>query len=312
MEEKRIAIGVDVGGSHVSCRLYDLMENRLLTNSLFNQPIDHAGSANDILNTLEDLLRPALSEIEINELAGIGLAMPGPFDYLNGIGLFSGENVKYIHLNQVNIREELSKRLGIQTDAIRFINDATAFALGEFFNGDLQKASRGLGITLGTGFGAAFLSHGIPVIRDRAVPKEGCLWHLPFKDGIADDYFSTRGLLSRFASRAGYRVEGVKQIAALYHENKFARSVFTEFGIELARFLSPWVRSFKVEKLVIGGNISKAFSLFEIPFGEELRKEALEIGVRPSGLLEDSASIGAAVLLKNEFYSSIKDQLKYM
>ena len=80
----------------------------------------------------------------------------------------------------------------------------------------------------------------------------------------------------------------------------------------LPGFLSPWIKSFKVEKLVIGGNISKAFPLFETPLKLELEREKLGIDIRPSSLLENAAFIGSAVLLNNEFYVAVKEQLKYM
>jgi glucokinase len=310
MELRRLAIGVDVGGSHISCKLYDLKKNRLLRDKLFSQPINNSGDKDEILDTFEELLKPALSDLRKTDLAGIGLAFPGPFDYVNGTGLFTGENAKYIHLNRVNVRDELSARLDIHPGSIRFINDATAFALGEYVNGTLQQTGKCLAITLGTGFGAAFLSAGIPVIKDKTVPSEGCLWHLPFEDGIADDYFSTRGLISRFETNSGQKVEGVKELSELYNENEYARSVFTDFGYKLACFLGPWIKSFEVEKLVIGGNISKAFSKFEEPLNRELAGEGVEIN--PSILLEDAAFIGSAVLLKNAFYRAIKEQLKYM
>ena len=310
MDAKRLAIGIDVGGSHISCKLYDLMNNKLLSDGLLSQPIDNSGEKDEILDTFERLLKPLWSDLHMKDLAGIGMAFPGPFDYVSGIGLYTGENAKYMHLKGVNIRKELSRRLDIQPESIRFINDATAFALGEYFNGTLQKVAKGLAITLGTGFGAAFLSDGIPVIRDKSVPRAGCLWHLPFEDGIADDYFSTRGLISRFETSAGIQVQGVKEISELYPENAYARRVFTDFGCKLARFLRPWIERFGVEKLVIGGNISKAFSRFEGPLRVELDRK--EMKIHPSSLLEDSAIIGSAVLLKNEFYAAIKEQLKYM
>lgn len=312
MERKRYAIGVDVGGSHISCKVYDLDEKLLVQDSLNGVKIDHSGSKEEILSRLDDLLSPVLQTIDPMELAGIGMAMPGPFDYVNGIALFSGENAKFIHLNKVDIRKELSSSLGLEADKIRFINDATAFAIGEFFNGSLQNASKSLAITLGTGFGSAFLSNGIPVITEDTVPKEGCLWHLPFQEGIADDYFSTRGLVSRFENHSKLKVEGVKQIAELISSHPFARDLFIDFGKKLAKFLTPWIKSFEVESMVMGGNISKAFPLFENPLQEEFRKEGIVVKTEASKLLEDSAFIGSAMLVNDEFYSSLKDQLKYM
>lgn len=309
---KKYAIGVDVGGSHISCKVYNLQERELLNNSINSVEIDNSAGKEEILNKFEQLLGPVLKEIDKNELAGIGFAMPGPFDYLNGIALFSGENAKFIHLNQLNIRQELSKSLSIPEENFRFINDATAFALGEFFNGALHNSTKSLAITLGTGFGSAFLVDGVPVINENTVPDQGCLWHLKFEDGIADDYFSTRGLVSRYEKASGIKINGAKEISLRYEHDETARNIFLDFGKKLALFLTPWIQSFQIEDIVIGGNISKAFPKFENALQEELKQKDIQIRIEASELLENSAFIGAAALLNNEFYETIQEQLKSM
>ena len=77
------------------------------------------------------------------------------------------------------------------------MNDASSFAVGEAWAGSASKFDRSLSITLGTGFGSAFISNRIPIVDGPLVPKLGCIYHLPYRDGIADDYFSTRGLLGQ-------------------------------------------------------------------------------------------------------------------
>jgi glucokinase len=49
----------------------------------------------------------------------IGIAMPGPFDYLTGICLMKNVN-KYESLYGLNIKQELSDRLGIDVQNIVF------------------------------------------------------------------------------------------------------------------------------------------------------------------------------------------------
>ena len=311
-DEKRYAIGVDVGGSHISCTTYDLIQSKLVAGTTRSLPIDNKGSKENIINRFAELLTPSINNITSSELAGIGIAMPGPIDYESGLGLFSGDNAKYVNLCQVNIREELSSALNIDEQVIRFINDATAFALGEFFNGQLIGSKRSLAITLGTGFGAAFLSNGIPVLADEKVPKGGCLWYLSFENGIADDYFSTRGLVDRFEAKSNLNVKGVKEIAEKVVENAHAQAVFDDFGDKLASFLLPWLKSFEVENVVIGGNISKAFKHFENSLKRYIQTKGMNVKIEQSELLENSAFIGAAALLNDEFYTSIKKQLKYM
>jgi len=82
--------------------------------------------------------------------------------------------------------------------AIRFMNDASSFAVGEAWIGNAAGYKRSLFITLGTGFGSAFLEKGIPVVERDDIPPMGCLWHLPFRDGISDDYFSTRWIIKQY------------------------------------------------------------------------------------------------------------------
>lgn len=60
-------------------------------------------------------------------MAGIGFAMPGPFDYPGGIGLFEATD-KYDCLRDAVVPELLEPRLR-QAPPMRFINDATAFGI---------------------------------------------------------------------------------------------------------------------------------------------------------------------------------------
>jgi glucokinase len=310
--KRKLSLGIDVGGSHISCKVIDLDTRKFIKGFFNSLPINNQGSKQSVINTFAALIQPCLQQLNSEDIVGIGLAFPGPIDYVNGIGQFTGENSKYQNLNQVNIREELSNCLGIEGEQIRFINDATAFAVGEYFNGELTASENSLAITLGTGFGVAFLDHGIPVIKDERVPEGGCLWNLPFEKTIADDYFSTRGLVDRFNAMSGSDVGGVKEIAELHMTDDCAQNLFDDFGSQLALFLRPWLQKFQADKLVIGGNISRAFKLFEQSFNQGLSQAGLNVATRPSLNLEDSAFIGAAMLLDDAFYHSIKAQLKLM
>src|SRR5690606_10353209 len=88
-----------------------------------------------------------------------GIAMPGPFDYENGISRMRNQD-KYDHLYGMDIRRELAERIGLDGTDIRFINDAAAFLQGEVFAGKHTDRSKILGITLGTGLGTARWENG--------------------------------------------------------------------------------------------------------------------------------------------------------
>jgi glucokinase len=195
---------------------------------------------------------------------------------------------------------------------IRFMNDASSFAVGEAWAGSASKFNRSLSITLGTGFGSAFISNRIPIVDGPEVPKLGCIYHLPYKDGIADDYFSTRGLLSRYKKLTGKDLSGVKELAQLALADKVVADLFTDFGDNAGAFLAPWLKSFGAEILVIGGNISHAYNLFGEVFEDRLKKENCFCEVAISKLKEDAALLGSAYLLDDEFWKSVQHALPLM
>lgn len=172
--------------------------------------------------------------------------------------MFEG-NDKYESLYNVDVRKPLSKLVDIAGERIHFFNDASSFAVGAALRKNvLQK--RVVGVTLGTGFGAAFLIEELPAIEDASIPENGCLWDKPFKESISDNYFSTRWFVSRYEMLTGKTCEGVSDIAVL--DNGFTHQIFDEFAESLSEFLDPHLKKFKAEVLLIGGNIAKSHHLF--------------------------------------------------
>jgi glucokinase len=50
--------------------------------------VDNTASSNVILGVWAEAVGEAILGIAVDELAGVGFAMPGPFDYVKGIALF--------------------------------------------------------------------------------------------------------------------------------------------------------------------------------------------------------------------------------
>ncbi len=313
MTEKLIAIGVDVGGSHISCAAFSLSENKYLEHTHSENDLDNHAVSDVIISIWGDTIKKAMELAGAQHVKGVGFAMPGPFNYEKGIPMFTGENEKYENIYGLNVPDELRKYLDVpESFKVRFINDATAFAIGEDRVGKAKNVSTSLSITLGTGFGSAFVREGLPVLEGRDVPKYGCLWHLPFENGIADDYFSTRGFLSRFKERTGAALPGVKQLAELVDSDKIAKSLFDDFGLKLGQFLKPWIEKFGIEMLVIGGNISRAFPLFEESMRNFLSDKKIEMEISISELKEKASFIGSAILVDDEFYHQLRPLLNKM
>lgn len=308
MIQKHLSIGVDIGGTHITCAAVDISKGKLLEATLSRVACSHEDTAEIILHSWASALNNTISKVDASQLAGIGFAIPGPFDYRNGI---SRMQHKFPNLYGIHIPSALNPLLTTGEDLpMRFLNDASSFAVGEAWLGKGRGFRKVVVITLGTGFGSAFIDDGVPVVDRTDVPKEGCLWHLPFKDGIADDYFSTRWFLKEYEKQAGKKMEGVKTLMEKAGAGDgIANSLFAQFARHLAECLAPWLKTFGAEALVVGGNIAHALPLFEVVFQEDLRKAGVAVKITASRLYENAALMGSARLLDDTFWERVSVQL---
>ena len=310
----KFAIGIDIGGSHVSCAAFYLFEKKVHQQSFAESKLDNHDEANIIISIWAKTIQQTIEQVGKENIVGLGFAMPGPFAYEAGIPLFTGENNKYEKLYGINVGDVLRKLLTLPKNfPIRFMNDATAFAVGEEWIGKTMGTKKSLAITLGTGLGSAFIENSLPVTSSNNVPQKGCLWHLPFDIGIADDYFSSRGLVTRYYKKTGQSILSVKDIAIAAHSDEMAKAVFKEFGNDLYNFLKPWVEKFGVEKIVIGGNISLAADFFLPSMKTAMAIECLSsVSIDVSGLGETASIIGGARLFEPCYWQKIKNLIKEM
>jgi glucokinase len=310
--KQNLAIGVDIGGSHISCAAVDLKSFKILNETRTEKAVNNKAEASKIIEVWAQALSDVIKKIPQDSLKGIGFGMPGPFDYVKGISYIKGV-AKYEHLYGCNVKKAISESLNFHDSfPIRFMNDVSTFAVGEALVGKAAKAERSMSITLGTGFGSAFIADRIPIVDGPEVPKLGCVYHLPYGDNIADDYFSTRWFIGRYKKITGRELSGVKQFAELAGKDKVVTDLFTEFGNNLGIFLAPWLKRFKAEIVVVGGNISHAYNLFGDIFEQSLKKEGCNCKVALSELKEDAAFIGAAYLLDEKFWKDIQHALPLM
>ncbi|MGQ8336858.1 ROK family protein [Sunxiuqinia sp. A32] len=304
--KKNFAIGVDVGGSHISSVLVDIDHGVIQQESLAVEKVDNQASAQAIIENWAKAIRKTMNSASEYKLAGIGFAMPGPFDYQNGISLIK-DVAKYDNLYGVNVGKELKKILTLPVSMpFRYLNDAISFAVGECWNGQASTYKNVMAITLGTGFGSAFLTNSIPVVEGDRVPEKGYVYHIPYEDSIADDYFSTRWFIAEYKKQSGETCSGVKQLAELAANDSIANSIFEKFGENLANFLIPLFAKFQVDCLVIGGNISGAYSLFGKEFNRILKEKNIQVEVVISELKESAALVGSARLLDENFWTKVE------
>ena len=279
----------------------------ILENTSYSVKINNKASKEVVLKDWSKAINKTIESASMHSAVDIGFAIPGPFNYKTGVAMFEGDNDKYESLYKVSIPVELPKFINGEEVSVRFLNDATAFGVGVSTQGKAKNCKKVIVVTLGTGFGSAFINKGVPQVNSPEVPKGGCLWDKPFKSGISDDYFSTRWCIDRYFGISTKRLKGVKEIAK--ENNDYSRAVFDEFGSNMAEFLIPYLKKFRPEIIVMGGNISKASDLFLPAFKSELQKAGLKVDFEVSTLMEDAAIIGSAKLFDATFWKLVKDDL---
>src|SRR5690349_3506193 len=126
-----IVIGADIGGSHITAAQIDVTDRQLINASLVRMHVDSMAPAQQVIDVWAACIKQAMQNTPV---AKICLAMPGPFNYEEGICLINDQN-KYPQLYELNVKTMLAQALGIQPSAIYINNDAACFLQGEVFCG---------------------------------------------------------------------------------------------------------------------------------------------------------------------------------
>jgi glucokinase len=278
---------LEIGGTHVTAGRVDITRSRLDPPGIRRFSLEAESSGEVLLGTISS----AALEVQYAGITRWGVAVPGPFDYERGVGRFRGVS-KFNALYGVDLRDRLSRDLGLERpERMRFLNDAQAFVLGEWWAGGARGHARAMGVTLGTGLGSGFLFDGRIVVSGPDVPPEGRLDLIRFREAPVEDLVSSRGIVAAFG-----RNLDVADIARLAREGEpRARAVFGEFGSALGEFLEPWVVRFKPSCLAFGGSITRAWDLFGDAFADACPEAARLDRCGPAVRLDEAPLLGAAL-----------------
>ena len=271
---------LDLGGTHVSAATVDVGLSAVVPASQVRTELVSGSGREELLDRIGDTASAAVS----GGVDAAGVAAPGPFDYARGICLLE-HKLKSLH--GTDLRGELAVVLSLAPENVRFLNDAEAFLLGEWWAGAARGHDRALGITIGTGLGSAFLEHGRIVRTGSGVPSEGALYRRLFHGAPVEERISRGAVLARY----GEEGVDVAQIAVRAREGeRRAREAFDVLSTDLADFLRPWLRAFDPTCLVVGGSIARSWDLLQ----GRLDSLATGVVVTPAEHIDEAPLLGAA------------------
>lgn len=279
-------IGIDIGGSHITAGMVDMKSREVIRDTLTRRHVDSKASAEEIISAWATVIDKLFNAYP-TATKKIGIAMPGPFDYEEGVSMIKGLD-KFEALFGLNVKKLLAEKLKINTEDILMMNDASCFLKGEVFGGAAVNCNNVIGVTLGTGLGSARFHDG--KIYD------GDLYFTPYKDATAEDYLSSRWFLKSYKKATGNDVKNVKELSEKLSEDPNINSLFIEFGKNLGHVLLNYAKKHPCETIVIGGNIIKAWELFFKETESILNLLQKPVSIKKAMLGEESALVGAASL----------------
>lgn len=251
-ESPKYILACDIGGTHITSAIVDTEEWNILSDTLTRTHLNSALDAKSIFQNWAFNIKSCLDKFP-EKILHIGIAMPGPFDYENGISLMKNQD-KYDAIYNLDVTIGLKEALASDIN-IKYINDAAAFLQGEIFAQNLKDEEKVLGITLGTGLGSAVWSNG-----QKAFDAD--LWKENYGNSIFEEHLVTRWFTSRFEVLKGVREKGLKEIIENHQNTSELKQLITEYADHLEAFLVYFSTKYNCNQFIIGGNIAKAWQLF--------------------------------------------------
>lgn len=307
---------LEIGGTHVTAALVRRgagvqggdSDWRVVAGSIVRRDLDAHAPAGDLL----DALASAAKALGRGHDGIWGVALPGPFDYVNGVALY--EHVgKFDELKGVDVRAGLAERLGTAATSISFLNDADAFGIGEVALGAAGGRRRAVCVTLGTGVGSSFLADGLPVKTGAEVPPDGSCYLLDYHGLPLEETVSRRAIRRAYVAAtaaAGAALKGpvrdvsdagapdVREIAAAARSgDAAAASVLARAFAAVGEAAAPYLGRFGAEILIVGGSMAGSWDIVEPAIRRGLRGAAPELATLPLGKArrsEEAGLIGAA------------------
>jgi len=234
-------LGVDLGGTNFKVGR--------VKNAIIEETTQNAVGRNISEKELMTTLYKSIDSVITNDVKGIGVGVPGVVDPIKGI-IYDIQNLPV--WKKIHLKELLQKRYELPV----FINnDANCFALGEKLFGKGIHYKNFIGLSIGTGIGMGVIINN--KLYNGVLCGAGEIGMITYKESIIEHYASSLFFENTYNRNA-------KEISELAQKgDTFALNAFSEFGIHLGEAIKNILYLYAPEAIVLGGSISKSFSLFE-------------------------------------------------
>jgi glucokinase len=302
MEEEKIFIGIDIGGTKTAVSV-GAAGGVILEKKAF--PTDR-----DVKTALENIFR----ETEVlagkyargpgRGIAALGISCGGPLDSDRGI-VQSPPNLP--GWDDIPIVAMLEERFSLPA----FIeNDANACALAEWYYGAGKGCKNMIFLTFGTGLGAGLILDGR--LYRGANGLAGEAGHIRMsedgppgygKRGSLEGWCSGAGLSAAYFEAYGEKISGGEVCIRAERGDEKALTITGKSAFMLGRSLALLIDVINPDRIVIGSIFARSEALFRAGIEKVIREEALPLTaavctVHPARLgeaLGDTAAICAAV-----------------
>ena len=291
--------GVDIGGTSTQVALFDA--DLTLVDRL-EVPTPAAAGGGAMVGAALDAVRLLLDRTDVR-LLGVGVGAAGVVDAVDGRILVASDSFR--NWAGFAVTAAFEEALGVPA----FLdNDVNAFLRGEATAGAVAGEPDVLGMTLGTGVGGALWLDG--ALYGGPHGAAGEIGHIPgFGDlpctcggrGHLETLASGRAIAARYGERTG-RELSAREVAEASDPDALA--VYEDAGTAVARALLVTAGLLDVTTVVIGGGVSRAWTLLEASILRALATEPPVSGhpvrVLPSLLRGDAVAVGAAARVRAE------------
>ncbi|MGI9014218.1 MAG: ROK family protein [Phycisphaerales bacterium] len=311
-----LVIGIDLGGTNMQFGVVDAQNG--IVGRTKKKTMAQKGS-DEVIARLVDGVHDACTdaEVELAEIAAVGIAAAGAIDTPNGMVL-SSPNIGWVDFP---LRDALHEKLG---RPVVLENDVNGAVWGEYCLGAGRGCSDVFGIWVGTGVGGGLVVNGKlhrghfftageigHVVADLSLPRGAAkVEEIASRTGMSRAVIARRhaypdSIMHDLISpeRGIYRSRILSK--ALEADDQLMTEVVAEAARTLGVAIANVVTLLSLERVILGGGVSESLGK---PFLESIRK-AFEEHVFPDDLracelvptaLEDEAGLLGAALLARE------------